>query len=112
MKEFLQTARCYLYTGTQPASYTLGLLEALMTGVPVVSIGPSHMQIFPYGHDLFEGHELAWWWSDDPLVCRDALSRMIADGDIAAEVSEAQRQRTIAEFGVDAVGAAWKAYLG
>jgi hypothetical protein len=31
MRTWLQTARCYLYTGTQPASYTLGLIEALMT---------------------------------------------------------------------------------
>jgi glycosyltransferase involved in cell wall biosynthesis len=41
MRDYLRAARCYLYTGTQPASYTLGLIEAMMTGVPVVSIGPS-----------------------------------------------------------------------
>ena len=40
MREYLRAIRCYLYTGTRPASYTLGLIEALMTGVPVVSIGP------------------------------------------------------------------------
>ncbi len=40
MQELLRSARVYLYTGTQPASYTLGLIEAMMTGIPVVSIGP------------------------------------------------------------------------
>ena len=28
-------------TGTRPASYTLGLIEAMMTGIPVVSMPPS-----------------------------------------------------------------------
>jgi hypothetical protein len=41
MRDYLRRIRAYLYTGTQPASYTLGLIEAMMTGVPVVSIGPS-----------------------------------------------------------------------
>ena len=43
MQGWLRKSRAYLYTGTQPASYTLGLIEAMMTGIPVVSIGPSHM---------------------------------------------------------------------
>jgi hypothetical protein len=56
MRDYLRRIRAYLYTGTQPASYTLGLIEAMMTGVPVVSIGPDHMT---WQRDLFEGHELA-----------------------------------------------------
>jgi ATP-dependent Clp protease ATP-binding subunit ClpC len=31
---------------------------AMMTGIPVVSIGPLWMDVFPYGPDLFEGHDL------------------------------------------------------
>jgi hypothetical protein len=56
MRDYLRRIRAYLYTGTQPASYTLGLIEAMMTGVPVVSIGPDHMT---WQRDLFEGHEIA-----------------------------------------------------
>lgn len=112
MKQLLRDSRCYLYTGTQPASYTLGLLEALMTGVPVVSIGPGHMTMFPYGPDLFEGHELATWYSDKPELCRAMLCRMLEDGAVAADVSGEQRERAIAEFGVEKVGADWKAFLG
>ena len=47
MKAWLRAGRAYLYTGTQPASYTLGLIEAMMTGIPVVSIGPAHMRDVP-----------------------------------------------------------------
>jgi hypothetical protein len=63
MRDYLRRIRAYLYTGTQPASYTLGLIEAMMTGVPVVSIGPDHMT---WQRDLFEGHEIAIGRSDDP----------------------------------------------
>jgi hypothetical protein len=70
MRATLRRARAYLYTGTQPASYTLGLIEAMMTGVPVVSIGPSWMRVFPYGHELFEGHELATGDDTTPAVQR------------------------------------------
>ena len=39
VRAYLRRIRAYLYTGTVPASYTLGLIEAMMTGVPIVSIG-------------------------------------------------------------------------
>jgi hypothetical protein len=40
MLDYLRHIRAYLYTGTTPASYTLGLIEAMLSGVPVVSIMP------------------------------------------------------------------------
>lgn len=108
----LREARCYLYTGTQPASYTLGLIEALVTGTPVVSIGPRYMQLFPYGSDLFEGSELAVLSADDPLVAHNQLNGLLADYSIAAHVSQHQRFRAVKTFGKDVVGAAWREYLG
>jgi glycosyltransferase involved in cell wall biosynthesis len=112
MQELLRTCRAYVYTGTQPASYTLGLIEAMMTGIPVVSIGPRHMTIFPYGPDLFEGHEIAGLWYDDAWLARLKLRELVADFDIARVHSEQQRARAVELFGMDAVGAAWKAFLG
>jgi hypothetical protein len=118
MQHMLRTARVYLYTGTQPASYTLGLIEAMMTGIPVVSIGPSHMQIFPYGPDLFEGHEIvdgSMKWSDDPAVIRDLLQTWyLRDGGpegIPQEDSIAGRQRAIDLFGIDTIREQWRAFL-
>lgn len=112
MKHLLQDARCYMYTGTQPASYTLGLIEALMTGVPVVSIGPSHFDIFPYGKDLFEGYMLSPFHEEDPAEAKATLQVLLNDADIAARVSQHQRHRAIQEFGKDRVAEAWATYLG
>jgi glycosyltransferase involved in cell wall biosynthesis len=112
MRNALRRSRCYLYCGTQPASYTLGLLEALMTGTPVVSIGPQWMDVFPYGPDLFEGHELCEVWSDDPLEASKCLTELLLDWSLAAAWSHRQRERVIAEFGRDVVAQAWRDFLG
>lgn len=112
MQALLRRARCYLYTGTQPASYTLGLLEALMTGVPVVSIGPTWHAMFPYSTQLFEGHELAPLWSDKPSEARRMLERLLSSPGEAAEVSAEQRERAVATFGKPTIMAQWREFLG
>lgn len=108
----LRLARCYLYTGTQPASYTLGLIEAMMTGVPIVSIGPSWFDIFePYGRDLFEGLDITHVGSDDPAACRDLLAGYLTQPDRAWLDGNYQRQRAIELFGIDTIREQWRAYL-
>jgi hypothetical protein len=112
MQNLLRVSRVYCYTGTQPASYTLGLIEAMMTGCPVVSIGPSHMRIFPYGPDMFEGYELAGFGSDDPADARSDVQAMLTDHKAAAAIGEVQQQRAIDLFGIDSIRAQWAQYLG
>lgn len=120
MREYLRSIRAYLYTGTQPASYTLGLIEAMMTGVPVVSIGPSHMRIFPYGHLMFEGHELVETWIElfggdydpnQPDFARMLLAHLLRDGGEAQRLGEAQRSKAIDLFGIDTIADQWAAFL-
>jgi glycosyltransferase involved in cell wall biosynthesis len=112
MKELLREMRCYLYTGTQPASYTLGLIEAMMTGLPVISIGPSHMRIFPYGHLMFEGHEITRLGHDLAAGARGAVVEMLNDWDVARSVGAEQRKRAIDLFGMETIGKQWAAFLG
>lgn len=122
MREWLRTARVYLYTGTQPASYTLGLIEAMMTGIPVVSIGPAWMRIFPFGPDLFEGHEIATpkglkiaggdYDANDPAWANLLLKNLLNDHLHAKWLGDGQRNKAIDLFGKAKIGAEWKAYLG
>lgn len=120
MKDYLRIARVYLYTGTQPASYTLGLIEAMMTGIPVVSIGPSWMKVFPYGPELFEGHELAqvsnWTRNTYPAgsvtLARQHLQVYLDDLDMAQQHSAKTRQKAIELFGKATIASQWKAFLG
>jgi hypothetical protein len=116
MKHWLRTSRAYLYTGTQPASYTLGLIEAMMTGTPVVSIGPAWMRIFPFGPGLFEGHELAGPHRGGDMNSSDnarkALRILLDDEMIAADESEFTRAHAIELFGMDTIADQWARYLG
>lgn len=111
MKSLLRTSRAYLYTGTQPASYTLGLIEAMMTGCPVVSVGPEWFRILPYGTEMFEGHEIAPL-SGDPGTARAQLERLLREPSWASDISIETRARAISLFGMDKIKAQWAAYLG
>jgi hypothetical protein len=120
MREVLRTARVYCYTGTQPASYTLGLIEAMMTGIPVVSIGPKWMSVFPYGPDLFEGHEIATagmtflngeYDVNDPAQAKFLVTVLLGDGPEADALSRHQRQRAIELFGIDTIREQWREFL-
>ena len=109
MKQWLRRARAFLYTGTVPASYTLGLLEAAMTGIPVVSIGTAWFG--PFG-DLFEVPELIPLGGyDDPQIARQVLVRLLTDYDFAKSVSERQRKMIVARFGIEQITAEWREYL-
>lgn len=116
MREYLRHLRAYLYTGTNPASYTLGLIEALMTGVPTVSIGPAAWARYaPW--TLFEGHELAPYSFDDPAEAREYLWQMCLDPDRwdsghVEGISSATRERAIELFGIETVSAQWASFLG
>ena len=126
--ELLRRLRCtrvYLYTGTQPASYTLGLIEAMMTGLPIVSIGPGHMGIFgDYSPLLFEGHQLApgplyafgrhdvRYDPDDVSHVRAEVERHLNDYEYAAKRSAWFRHRAVEMFGMNEIGRQWAAFLG
>ena len=112
LRKVLRDYRAYLYTGTQPASYTLGLIEAMMTGIPVVSIGPSWMRVFPYGPDLFEGHKIVGNWYDDPDEAQAELLVYLSDPACARADSAHFRDTAIELFGRETIGTAWKAFLG
>lgn len=108
MYDMLARSRCYLYTGTQPASYTLGLMEAMLVGIPIVSIGPSWMQ-YP---ELFEGHELAGFAFENPDDAASLLRLWLNDEAAAKEVGTHQRDVALREFSIDVVGPKWQAFLG
>jgi glycosyltransferase involved in cell wall biosynthesis len=112
MRAYLRRCRAYLYTGTQPAPYTLGLMEAMMTGVPVVSIGPKAYGGDTYLVETFEAADIAELWEDDPKRAGIMLRLVLDQGHMAKIVSANVRQRAIDLFGIDTVTEAWRAYLG
>ena len=107
MRQYLRRARAYIYTGTYPASYTLGLIEAMLSGVPVVSIGPK-----AFGSELFEGHDIVGWGFDDPTTAAKWLRHYLDDPELAATDSPLVREKAAYFFGMDTIGPQWTAFLG
>jgi glycosyltransferase involved in cell wall biosynthesis len=121
MRAALRHSRAFLFTGSQPASYTLGLIEAMHAGIPTISIGPAWMRVMydegEGGHphtssELFEGHELAPYGFDDPNLAHQMLRRLLADDDFALGVSAETQAIARRLFDRTAIGAQWKAFLG
>jgi hypothetical protein len=112
MLTYLRRIRVYLYLGTQPASYTLGLMEAMLSGVPVVT-------------DRWQVPNRDWMWLDrlweaGEIVGDDkvgipkssALLNYLMYPEVARYESQHIRARAIELFDVATVGAQWKAFLG
>jgi hypothetical protein len=124
MLDWLRWARVYLYTGTRPASYTLGLIEAMLSGVPIISIGARAWGDSWGGEDLFEAAS-AWHGIgktapsilpfdatfEDPAKARNAICTLLDYPDKAATISKGQRARAIELFDVATVGAQWREFL-
>jgi len=106
MLDYLRDVRTYLYTGTQPASYTLGLMEAMFVGTPIVSIGAQSFGL----PTLFEGAEITFDAQDDPDEARRSLALYLESPNDT--VAGMQRYRANALFGMDTIGPQWTALLG
>lgn len=116
MLEYLRGIRAYLYTGTYPASYTLGLLEAMATGTPVVAATSRRWRdefpVMPYTADLYEAHELAPLVADTPQEAGALLRELLRDREFAADASARGRRRILDEFALDKVREEWRKFLG
>ena len=119
MLDSLRHLRAYLYVGTTPASYTLGLIEAMLSGVPTVSIGPEAWGASWGGAALFEGHEIvdgSMKASDNPAFLNRILrhwyidDRLGTDG-IPENDSRCGREKAIRLFDVATVGPQWVEFL-
>ena len=109
--------RCYFYTGTHPASYTLNYIEAWMTGIPIVALGSKlgNSTDFP-NHDLYEVSDLIQngvngFVSDDIQTLRNYISRLLKDSDLAQTISEKGRAEAIRHFDKNMIKLAWKDFL-
>lgn len=120
MRAALHRSRAFVFTGSQPASYTLGLIEAMHAGIPTLSVGPAWMQVkyddgqgenFHTAAPLFEGHHLAPYGFDDPNEAHHLLRRLLDDDDFAATVSAETQGIARRLFDRESIGRQWAEYL-
>lgn len=118
LKKAMQDYRAYFYTGTWPASYTLNFMEAMMTGMPMVCIGPAkgHPHGWFAGHDLYEipniiKNGVNGFYSDDQNELKSYIKELLGNDALARKISAAGRQTALSLFSKDVIKPQWEAFL-
>jgi hypothetical protein len=116
MKQELRENRAFFYTGTRITSYTLGFIEAFMTGIPVVSVSEIQGNHPLLKQQTFEIHELIengkeGFVLDSVLELRDSLQELLNDHNLAKKISKNARAKAIQLFGKEKIKEQWGKYL-
>lgn len=116
LKKQLRESRVFFYTGTQPASYTLGFIEAFLTGIPIVAIGPklantifSEQQTYEVDSIIQNGYN--GYWSDDLGELKSYIKELMEDDKKAKEISENGRKTAIKIFGKEKIKEDWEEFF-
>lgn len=116
LKNRMRTARVYCYTGTYPASYTLNFIEAFMTGIPIVAVGPKRGNAWFINEGLYEVNELlvngrTGFVTDDPEMARYYIRRLLLDHEYAKRISAQARESAVQIFGYETIKKQWGMFL-
>ena len=116
MKSELKQNRVYFYTGTMPASYTLGFIEAWMTGIPVVAIGKGLAYDGFYKQDTYEVEDLIQnnkngYVSDNIEDLQKKLKALLENQEIARQLGIAGRNKSVTLFGKQTIMNQWRNFL-
>lgn len=116
MKQEMRDHRAYFYTGTRVPSYTLGFIEAFMTGIPIVSVSEIHGNHPFYPQRTFEIPQIIengkdGFVSDNILELRSYLAELLENTELANSISKNARQKAIQLFGKENIKKQWQEYL-
>lgn len=108
--------RVYFYTGTYPASYTLNFVEALMTGIPVVAIGPKLANLRIFQGSTYEVHKIIengvnGFCSDYPDELQRNIRFLMDNPDKAKEMGDKGRETAIKLFGKETIKQSWEDFF-
>jgi len=116
LKNMLRFNRVFFYTGTTPAAYTLSFIEAMMTGIPIVAIGPKlGNSVYPQQqtyevHEIIQ-NEISGYWSDEVPKLREYIQLLLDDHERAKVIGSRGRARAIEFFGKGKIRQEWKVFL-
>ena len=114
--EIMRQSRVMVYGGTWPASYTLGFIEALMMGLPVVAISKALAHYPQYeAFNFYEVDEILA--SIGGIVCDNTkdmvrhTKELLADYSHAKNISDRQREVAIKLFGKETIEQQWREFF-
>lgn len=110
-REILANSRAAFITGTSPAPYTLGFIEAWMTGIPVIHIARDCAPKGTFEIDTLIENGVNGFIAQTPEEARSIMTRLLDDYDLAQRVSVAGRQAAIDTFGLSKISSQWDYFL-
>jgi len=110
LKGVLRDSRCFMYTCTVPAPYTLGFMEAWMAGIPVVAIGQELAGYKVEVPKLIENGANGFT-SNNMMEIRGYIQKLLDDQDLARENGKAGRESAIEIFGKRKIYGQWNEFL-
>lgn len=106
-RELYRASRAYFYTAGADIPYTLNLIEAMLSGMPLVALdAPSPYYEVPALLDAGGGLRAA-----DPPAAAALLRRLLDDSEYAADVGARARAYATRTFDYGVVGKQWGALL-
>jgi hypothetical protein len=116
MKNVMRQASVYLYTHSQPACYTLNFIEAMLTGVPIVAIGPKLAESLKIANNTYEIPDIIQngvngYYSDDIEELKGYIKMLLMDKQLAKRIGDAGRHTAKQLFGMDTIKQQWKDFL-
>ena len=115
MKEAYRKARVYFYHGTLPASYTLTLIEAMMTGIPVVAVsGKLTRRIYRQDTNEIEDiiqNDRNGFVGQNVAEIKKYIKRLLKDEELAKRIGDEGRRTAIQLFGKDKIKREWREFL-
>lgn len=117
LKEEMRLNRVYFYTGTHPASYTLNFIEAWISGMPIVAIGPQHGNSKHFAnHELYEipqliKNQVNGFISDNSYELQVYIQSLLNNDKLAQSISISARKSAIEFFGKETIKQQWKEFL-
>lgn len=117
MQRAMRDCLAYFYTGTYPASYTLNFIEALMTGCPIIALGPKfgnnprYPEFSLYEVPDFAERSVGILLADSIEEARSNIKYVLEEGDYREKASKANRELAIELFGFDGIKKQWETFL-
>lgn len=111
LMSYRRRARAYLSLATQNAMGTYTFLEAMMTGMPVVSVGKKLANTPWFENPQWIENGVSGFVSDDPKELRHYLELLLKDYDLAKKLGKNARESIIKVFSPDVILQDWRNFF-
>lgn len=115
IQKLRREASVYFSTCTKPGPFTYSFIEALATGIPMVSVGPKIGSISPdkptfAAHQFIENGE-SGFWSDNEKELRSYIDLLLSDPELQKKFSIKGREAALKYFSFEKNQQEWKELL-